>query len=96
MRRRYEQVALRQAFRILAMLGPRQQDFRRSGAQLQDPSILQPVAALLRIAAVNIGRTQTALGVFYRQLAARTGKAKAVTAIARKLAILFYRRCDSV
>ncbi len=47
-------------------------------------------AALLRIAAVNIGRTQTALGAFYRRLAARIGKAKAVTATARKLAILFY------
>jgi transposase len=47
-------------------------------------------AVLLRIAAVNIGRTQTALGAFYRRLAARTGKAKAVTATARKLAILFY------
>ena len=47
-------------------------------------------AALLRIAAVNIGRTQTALGAFYRRLAGRTGKAKAVTATARKLAILFY------
>jgi hypothetical protein len=35
--------------------------------------------ALLRIAAVNIGKTQTALGAFYRRLAARTGKAKAVT-----------------
>ena len=48
-------------------------------------------AVLLRIAAVNIGRTQTALGAFYRRLAARTGKAKAVTATARKLAILFYK-----
>jgi len=47
-------------------------------------------AALLRIAAVNIGRTQTAVGAFYRRLAARVGKAKAVTATARKLAILFY------
>jgi len=47
-------------------------------------------AALLRIAAVNIGRTQTALGAFYRRLASRTGKAKAVTATARKLAVLFY------
>ncbi len=47
--------------------------------------------ALLRIAAVNIGKTQTALGAFYRRLAARTGKAKAVTATARKLAILFYK-----
>jgi transposase len=47
-------------------------------------------ATLLRIAAVNIGRTHTALGAFYRRLAARTGKAKAVTATARKLAVLFY------
>jgi hypothetical protein len=47
-------------------------------------------AALLRIAAVNIGRTGTALGAFYRRLAARVGKAKAVTATARKLAVLFY------
>jgi transposase len=47
-------------------------------------------AVLLRIAAVNVGRTQTALGAFYRRLAARIGKAKAVTATARKLAVLFY------
>jgi transposase len=47
-------------------------------------------AALLRIAAVNIGRTHTALGAFYRRLAARVGKAKAVTATARKLAVLFF------
>ena len=47
-------------------------------------------AALLRIAAVNSGRTQTALGAFYRRLGARAGKAKAVTATARKLAVLFY------
>ena len=48
-------------------------------------------ATLLRIAAVNVGRTQTALGAFYRRLAAPVGKAKAVTATARKLAILFYK-----
>jgi len=48
-------------------------------------------AALLRIAAVNVGRTQTALGAFYRRLASRIGKAQAVTATARKLAILFYK-----
>jgi transposase len=48
-------------------------------------------AAVLRIAAVNIGRTQTALGAFYRRLAARAGKATAVTATARKLAVLFYK-----
>jgi transposase len=48
------------------------------------------VSALLRIAAVNVGKTDTALGAFYRRLAARVGKAKAVTATARKLAVLFY------
>lgn len=47
-------------------------------------------AAILRMVAVNIGKTQTALGAFYRRLAARVGKAKAVTATARKLAVLFY------
>jgi hypothetical protein len=48
-------------------------------------------AALLRMAAVNVGRTQPALGAFYRRLAARIGKAHAVTATARKLAVLFYK-----
>ncbi len=48
------------------------------------------VAALLRLAAVTVGRTESALGAFYRRLAARIGKAKAVTATARKIAVLFY------
>jgi transposase len=46
-------------------------------------------AKLLRLAAVNVGKTQTALGAFSRRLAARVGKAQAVTATARKLAVLF-------
>jgi transposase len=54
---------------------------RRSGSR---------AAALLRLAAVTVGRTQTALGAFYRRLSARLGKAKAVTATARKIAALFY------
>jgi len=54
---------------------------RRSGSR---------AAALLRLAAVTVGRTQTALGAFYRRLSARIGKAKAVTATARKIAGLFY------
>jgi transposase len=49
-----------------------------------------PITAHLRLAAVTVGRTNTALGAFYRRLAARIGKAKAVTATARKIAILFY------
>jgi transposase len=48
-------------------------------------------AAILRLAVMNAGRTQTALGAFYRRLAFRIGKAKAITATARKLAILVYR-----
>ena len=36
-----------------------------------------------------MGKMQTALGAFYRHLAARVGKAKAVTATTRKLAVLF-------
>ena len=47
-------------------------------------------ASLLRLAATTAGRTDTALGAFYRRLAARVGKAKAITATARKLAVLFY------
>jgi transposase len=48
-------------------------------------------AAILRLAAMSLGRTQTALGAFYRRLAYRVGKAKAITATARKLAVLVYR-----
>lgn len=48
------------------------------------------VAHLLRLAAGSVGRTQTALGAFYRRIAARAGKAKAVTATARKLAERIY------
>jgi transposase len=47
-------------------------------------------ASLLRLAATTIGRSDTALGAFYRRLSARAGKAKAVTATARKIAVLFY------
>jgi transposase len=47
-------------------------------------------AALLRLAATTVGRSNTALGAFYRRLSSRAGKAKAVTATARKIAVLFY------
>ena len=44
----------------------------------------------MRLAAVSVGRTETALGAFYRRLSSRVGKAKAITATARKIAVLFY------
>jgi transposase len=48
-------------------------------------------AVILRRCAMSRARTATALGAFYRRLAARAGKAKAITATARKLAVLVYR-----
>jgi hypothetical protein len=40
---------------------------------------------------MSLARTDTALGAFYRRLAYRVGKANAITATARKLAILVSR-----
>jgi transposase len=48
-------------------------------------------AAVLRRAAMSLTRSSTALGAYYRRLAARLGQPKAITATARKLAILVYR-----
>jgi transposase len=48
-------------------------------------------ACLLRMSAQVLGRTSTALGAYYRRIAYRIGKPKAITATARKLAILVYR-----
>jgi transposase len=56
-----------------------------------DPPAPNRAAMIFRLAAVSVGRTQTALGAFYRRLAYRIGKAKAITATARQLAILVYR-----
>jgi transposase len=48
-------------------------------------------AIMLRMCAMSVGRTSTALGAYYRRLAYRVGKAKAITATARKIAVLVYR-----
>ena len=65
-----------------------------SGGRLlrsRTPPAANRAAAILRVAAMSLGRTDTALGAFYRRLAARIGKPPALTATARKLAILVYR-----
>jgi hypothetical protein len=65
-----------------------------SGGRLlssRTPPSANRVAVILRRCAMSLGRTSTALGAFYRRLAARVGKAKAITATARKLAVLIYR-----
>jgi transposase len=46
---------------------------------------------ILRQAASAVGRTQTALGAFYRRIAARRSKAVAIVATARKMACAYYR-----
>ena len=48
-------------------------------------------AQALRLAAQSLHHSQSALGAYYRRMAARVGVAKAITATAHKLAILIYR-----
>jgi transposase len=54
------------------------------------PHVINRVAVLLRLAALAIGRTDSCLGIFYRRLKAKHGAPKAMTATARKLAVLIY------
>lgn len=49
------------------------------------------IAGVLRMAALAVGKSKTALGAAYRRLARRKGADVAVFAIARKLAVLIYR-----
>jgi transposase len=65
-----------------------------SGGRLlssRTPPSANRAAAMFRLAAMTVGRSPTALGAFYRRLAFRIGKAKAITATARKLAVFVYR-----
>jgi len=63
------------------------------GPLLSSPPSANRAAASLRRCrcARSLTRTSTALGACYRRLAARAAKAKAITATARKLAVLVYR-----
>ena len=90
MRRRPLLVAKCKAFYLLAGTSAEQQGLRRQNAIVTNAPVRGRAAALLRLAAVTVGRTDTALGAFYRRLSSRIGKAKAVTATARKVAVLFY------
>jgi transposase len=53
--------------------------------------VVNRVSDALRIAAMTLERSQSALGAFYRRMKARLGAAEAVTATAHKLARLIYR-----
>lgn len=54
------------------------------------PASAHRVAEILRMAAMNAGRTTSAFGGFYRRLAMRAGKGKAIVALAAKLARIIY------
>ena len=53
--------------------------------------VISRVSDALRIAAMSLERSQSALGAFHRRMKARLGAAEAVTATAHKLARLVYR-----
>jgi len=60
---------------------------RLSGASKRIPN---RVAHALKLAAQGLHHSQCALGAYYRRMAARLGKGKAITATAHKLARLVY------
>jgi len=54
------------------------------------PANAHRAAQALRVAAYSLHNSHSYLGAFYRRMAARLGKVKAIQATARKLAILIY------
>lgn len=69
-------------------------DQRISGGQVlssRTRRVINRVSDALRMAAVTLERSQSALGAFYRRMKARLGAAEAITATAHKLARLIYR-----
>jgi len=53
--------------------------------------VINRVSDALRIAAMSLERSQSALGAFHRRMKARLGAAEVITATAHKLARLVYR-----
>jgi transposase len=68
-------------------------NLKRSGGKDQSSQtrkVKSRAARALRLAAQTLRNSKSALGAFYRRLASRLGPSKALTATARKLAIIFY------
>ena len=63
----------------------------RQGARQPHRRVINRVADALRMAAMTLERSQSALGAFHRRMKARLGAAEAITATAHKLARLIYR-----
>ncbi len=69
-------------------------DNRISGGRVlssRTRKVINRLSDALRMAAVTLERSQSALGAFYRRMKGRLGAAEAVTAMAHKLARLIYR-----
>ena len=71
-------------------LCPRNKISGRKVLDTRTCKVINRVATTLRLAAQSVGRTNTALGIFYRRKTGHLGPAKATTATARKLACLVY------
>ena len=89
-RARHEALAFPEPLRLLAHPLAPQQDIRRQAPRLRHPPSANRAAKTLRFAVMSFTRSDHALGAFYRRLAGRIGKAKAVTATARKLAMIIF------
>src|SRR5437763_16644992 len=66
---------------------------KKSGGKVQSSATRPGVnraAQALRLAAKNLQRSRSAMGAFFRRIAARRGLAKAITATAYKLARIVY------
>ena len=69
-------------------------DHRISGGKIlrnRTRKVINRLAAVLRLSATALERSQSALGGFYRRMKARLGAPQAITATAHKLACLIYR-----
>jgi transposase len=78
------------AFSAWLGLCPRNKISGRKVLDTRTCKVISRVATTLRLAAQSVGRTDTALGIFYRRKKSHLGPAKATTATARKLACLVY------
>jgi transposase len=66
---------------------------RSSGGKMkssQTRKVTSRAAQIFRMAAKSASRSKTYLGAFYRRMKARLGAPKAMTATARKIAVIFY------
>ena len=89
-RRRPDQMAQRQALRVLAGAEPPQPHHRRPGHELKDQGQRQPCRGGATAGGQRAAPLRSALGAFLRRKRAQLGALKAITATAHKLARLIY------